>query len=153
MSFEGRSNRKTFVKLDGFKKATTKAVRLAMFDISHSHVREAKRAIKDDPKTGRVYRRKRKGRRRTHQASAAGQTHANESGRLRDSLSFQLHGTNNIEFGYGVSSGKSAPEYAKFVEFGTAKMKPRPTLLNAIRKEEKNTINYFTKALDKDLKP
>ena len=65
------------------------------------------------------------------------------TGALRRSLSFQLRGSSEIEFGYGVSSGRSAPEYAGFVEFGTTKMRARPSLLNTLRSQQGNLTQHF----------
>ena len=71
---------------------------------------------------------------------------------LRRSLSFQLRGSSEIEFGYGVSSGKEAPDYARFVEFGTTKMKARPSLLNALNAEQGNMTQHFVSGIDKEFK-
>lgn len=124
--------------------------------------KRANHEILHGKKTGRVYwyygtwasRRIRGSRRRRHQASAAGETHANLTGRLRRSLSWRVNGWERAEFGYGVSTDKGdrAPRYAPWVEFGTKhagfgqKMAPRPTLKNAILKEEAEP--HFRRAFD-----
>lgn len=139
-----RENGRVFGRIENLEKLTKQGVRRGMFRAGQALKSEANRAILKDAKTGVVYmRRTRSGRRRRHQASAPGETHANMTGTLRRSLSFQLKGTKDIEFGYGVSSGKEAPKYAKFVEFGTRNMKPRPTLKNALNKEQGNLAQHF----------
>ncbi len=139
-----RSNKKAFAQIQGIEKLTRQGLRRGMFRAGQGLITEANRAILKDLKTGIVYiRRDRAGRRRRHISSAPGETHANLSGTLRRSLSYQLHGTTEIEFGYGVSSGKTAPDYAKFVEFGTTKMKVRPTLRHALSSQRKNLIQHF----------
>lgn len=102
-------------------------------------------------KTGRVYViRTATGRRRRHRASAPGESHANRTGALRKSISFKVHGWERSEFGYGVATAEAnaAPFYAAFLEFGTRRMAPRPTLQNAIAKEAPEP--HFDKAIDRE---
>lgn len=145
---QSRDNDQVFARITGIGKLTKRGLRQGMFKAGQGFINEANREILKGPKTGRIYvRRDRKGRRRRHMASAPGESHANLSGTLRRSLSFQLRGSSEIEFGYGVSSGKEAPEYAGFIEFGTTKMKARPSLLNALNAEQGNTIQHFKREL------
>ena len=139
-----RENDRVFGRIENLQRLTRRGLRQGMFRAGQTLRAEASRAILNDPKTGIVYiRRDRAGRRRRHQSSAAGETHANLSGTLRRSLSFQLRGSSEIEFGYGVSSGRSAPDYAGFVEFGTTKMRARPSLLNALNSQQGNLTQHF----------
>lgn len=149
---EGRQNDAVFVRLEGLDKLTKRGIRQARFKIGHGLIGSASREILKGPKTGRVYLRvDRSGRRRRHISSAPGETHANLSGTLRRSLSFQLRGSHSMEFGYGVSSVKTAPGYDGFVEFGTTKMKARPSLFNAIEAEQGNTLQHFEREIKKEL--
>lgn len=114
--------------------------------------KRANHEILHGKKTGRWYRvRTASGRRRRHRASAPGETHANLTGALRRSLSWKVHGWERAEFGYGVSTDASnrAPRYAPFVEFGTRRMEPRPTLWNAVAKEEAEP--HFRRAFDAEM--
>lgn len=139
-----RNNERVFGQIRGLEKLTRQGLRRGMFRAGQALRAEASRAILKDPKTGIVYiRRDRAGRLRRHMSSAPGETHANLSGALRRSLSYQLHGATEIEFGYGVSSGKTAPDYAKFVEFGTTRMKARPSLRNTLKSQQKNLTQHF----------
>jgi len=139
-----RQNDRVFGRIENLQRLTRRGLRQGMFRAGQTLRAEASRAILNDPKTGIVYiRRDRAGRRRRHQSSAAGETHANLTGALRRSLSFQLRGSSEIEFGYGVSSGRSAPDYAGFVEFGTTKMRARPSLLNALNSQQGNLTQHF----------
>ncbi len=148
-----RQNKKVFGVIKDLPKLTKRGLRQGMFKAGQGLIGEANREILKGDKTGVVYvRRDRAGRRRRHMSSAAGETHANRSGTLRKSLSFQLRGSSEIEFGYGVSSGKEAPEYAKFVEFGTTKMKARPSLNNALDAEQGNMTQHFGGGIMKVLK-
>ncbi len=149
---ESRQNNKVFGVIENIPKLTRKGLRQGMFKVGHSLISVANREILKGDKRGVIYiHRDKAGRRRRHQSSAAGQTHANLTGTLRKSLSFQLRGSSEIEFGYGVSSGKTAPDYA-FIEFGTTKMKARPSLKNTLNSEQKNMTNYFSGGIMKVLK-
>ena len=46
-------------------------------------------------------------------------------------------------------NGKKPTEYAEFIEFGTAKIKPRPSLQNAIRDTTGNAETYFNSEIKK----
>lgn len=139
-----RQNAEVFATIKDIPKMTRRGLRQGMFKAGQALIGEANREILKGGKTGVIYiRRDRAGRRRRHLSSAPGETHANRSGTLRKSLSFQLRGSSEIEFGYGVSSGKEAPEYARFVEFGTTKMKARPSLNNALDAEQGNMTQHF----------
>lgn len=148
-----RQNRKVFATIEDLPDLTRRGLRQGMFKVGQGLIAVASREILKGDKTGIVYiRRDRAGRRRRHMSSAPGETHANRSGALRRSLSFQLRGSSEIEFGYGVSSGKEAPEYAKWVEFGTTKMKARPSLNNALDAEQGNMTQHFGGGIMKVLK-
>ena len=143
-----RQNDRVFGRIENLQRLTRRGLRQGMFRAGQTLRAEASRAILNDPKTGIVYiRRDRSGRRRRHQSSAPGETHANLTGTLRRSLSFQLRGSSEIEFGYGVSSGRSAPDYAGFVEFGTTKMRARPSLLNTLRSQQGNLTQHFEREI------
>ena len=150
---QSTKNDQVFGTIKNIPKLTKQGLRRGMFKVGHSLIAVANQNILKGDKTGVVYiRRDRAGRRSKHQSSAPGETHANLSGTLRRSLSFQLRGSSEIEFGYGVSSGKEAPEYASFVEFGTTKMKARPSLKNALNAEQGNMTQHFSGGINKALK-
>lgn len=145
---QARSNDRVFARIEGIEKLTRRGLRQAMPKAGHALIDAASREILKGSKTGIIYtRRIRGGRRRRHQSSAPGETHANLTGTLRRSLSFQEHGTRELEFGYGVSSGRSAPDYARFVEFGTTKMKARPSLKNALKSQQGNLTQHFEREI------
>ena len=138
-----RANRQNILRIQATEETTRRGLRQGMFRAGHTLIAAASTEILHGNKTGIIYvRRDRRGRRRRHQSSAPAETHANLSGALRRSLSFQLWGSQGIEFGYGVS-GNSAPEYAPWIEFGTTKMKARPSLLNALVAEETNINQHL----------
>lgn len=77
---------------------------------------EAIRLIQDTPKTGRIYQR----RGVAHRASAPGEPPASDTGRLVNSITTSL---NDADLTFGISFGT---EYALMLEYGTARMQPRP---------------------------
>ena len=138
-----RANGQNILRIQATEETTRRGLRQGMFRAGHTLISAASTEILHGNKTGIIYvRRDRRGRRRRHQSSAPAETHANLSGALRRSLSFQLWGSSGIEFGYGVS-GIDAPDYAPWVEFGTTKMKARPSLLNALESQEGNINQHL----------
>jgi hypothetical protein len=75
-----------------------------------------------------------------NRSSAPGETHANQSGALRRSIGWKVHGSDSLTFGYGAGGSPSAPPYARSVEEGTVKMAARPSLANAIKATNRNTV-------------
>lgn len=141
MEIDSRS-RRVLVKAKNLKKLTRRSIRHGWFALAKDLKQTANTEILRKPKSGRVYIvRGPSGRRRRHVASAPGETHANLSGTLRRSLGWIVRGHTGMEFGYGVD--KAAPDYAE-IELGFGKIKPRPSLENAIRETNRNSVRYFT---------
>jgi len=147
-----QGNTRVFGKIDGVVGLTKAGLRQGMFESGHGLIKRANNEIIHGLKTGRVYVRKVNGRKRRHKSSAPGETHANMSGAARRSLSFQLRGSRQFEFGYGVSVGKTAPEYVESLEFGNSRMDARPTLQNAIKAEQGNMVGHFEDQIERQFK-
>jgi len=156
-TIEGPSE-KTFRKIEAEAENFRQALRQTFFFMGKTLKTKTRKAITSKKgKTGHVYFIKRtvksgknKGAavRRRHRASAPGETHANLSGKLRDSIGWQVHGTNSLEFGYGVEPSKPAPEHASIeFEHNGQKANARPSLRNNI--EGSSFETFFEKALDK----
>ena len=145
-----RQNGRSILAIQATEETTRRGLRQGMFRAGHTLISAASTEILHGKKTGRIYIRKdSRGRRRRHLSSAPLETHANMTGALRRSLSFQMWGSQGIEFGYGVSGGTPAPEYAAWVEFGTTKMKARPSLLNALDSQEGNINQHLENEVKK----
>ena len=109
-----------------------RAVRQMWFALMQDLHESASREVLSGSKSGRLYRY----RGAPHRASAAGETHANMSGKALRSLSWKVHGSASADFGYGVSTTgrNAAPEYVDALEYGRLDglMAPRPTLQNEL---------------------
>lgn len=125
-----RGNQKVFAELASIEEGTRKAIRQAWFALGKDLERQARAEARRRPKSGRTYVIRIRGRIRRHRASAPGESHANITRELIDSVGWKVHGTDSMVFGYGITSG--APRWAPFVEMGTRNMDARPTLENAI---------------------
>lgn len=88
---------------------------------------EASKSLTDGKKTGRIYRR---GKNIVHQASAEGEAPANDTGTLLQSLNFEVT-KEKLE-----AKIFSRLKYAKMLEFGTTKIKPRPFMFPAFEKSK-----------------
>ena len=98
------------------------SVRRIMGRVGIAVQRAVRYEIKNSPRGGRVYKRKRK----THKASAPGQAPAVDSGALLRSYTYQV-GDGYVDVGSNI-------EYAPYLEFGTRKMAPRPHLRPAVQR-------------------
>lgn len=145
-----RGNERVFATLARTEDLTRRSIRRTWFMLGRDLKAEANREILRRPKSGRTYIIRTRSGRRRHVASAPGETHANLSGRLRRSISWKTHGTDSMDFGYGIStaSANPAPVYAPFVEFGTGRMAARPSLENAIDKLQANVGKHFEDAMN-----
>ena len=144
------NSRRAVLRLKNLAKLTKSGVEHAAYVSGKGLVRATSAEILKKPKGGRTYIvRTPGGRKRKHRASAPGETHANLTGKLRRSLGFKVN-PSQLEFGYGVNKN-DAPEYGKFLEFGTSRMKPRPSLQNGIRSERRNFQNNFDREIGRRL--
>lgn len=94
------------------------AIEETAFDLATETQSHAIRGIQQGPKSGRTYSRGTV----THQASAAGQYPATDTGRLVASVRYIMQGPVDYVVGTNV-------EYGPMLEFGTSKMGARPWLL------------------------
>jgi len=137
-------NARVIKKLIGLENRTKQGIRQGMFDSGHALIESAGTEILRRPKSGRTYIiRDKLGRRRKHIASAPGETHANLTGAARKSLSFQLKGTTELEYGYGVSSSKTAPDYVEKLE------ETRPSLQNSIKDKQAVMVQHIERQISR----
>lgn len=148
MSFAFRidpGNKKVFFDLGRSAAGTKRGVRQGLWALARDLRTGVRKRIKEKPKTGRLYRIK--GRRRRHRASAPGEDPANLTGKLRNSVGFDIRGTSQLEFGY-----RDTVDYGKFLEVGTNKMKPRPALTNQVNQSARNARQHFEREIERALR-
>ncbi len=100
---------------------------------------DAKRAVANPPKSGRIYSR----RGITHQASAPGEAPATDTGALIASI--RAGATLDGEKIEGVIEARMP--YAVWLEYGTRKMQPRPFLTPAIEGNRSRIATLLQQAL------
>lgn len=140
------------ISIDGDKELIAKLERIgkqsspAMVDIANATAVELRgniiKKIQRGPKTGAIYQR---GNIR-HQASKPGQAPATDKGRLVGSIYFdKARGF----LGAAVATVGSKLAYAKWLEYGTRKMKPRPVWEPEAKKARVKFIKRIERYLDK----
>ncbi len=92
-------------------------LRNALFDIGQLATFKANTMINSGGRTGRVYFINGS----AHQASAPGEAPANLTGKLAKSLNYDVHGVEEVQWGSTIN-------YGRWLEEGTRKMRPRPSL-------------------------
>lgn len=112
------------VALDSIFKAAESAVNNSAENLA----KEMKKSIVSGAKSGRQY----FIRGRRHQSSSPGQAPANSTGQLVRSIKVK-----KVDKGHEVTIDA---EYAKLLEYGTSKMRPRPFILPALMKVKKNLL-------------
>jgi hypothetical protein len=141
-----RHNDQVLLKLQQGEKLTRAGIRWAFFELGRDLKETANREILRKPKKGQLYiMRGPSGRRRRHRASAPGEAHANLSGKLRRSMGWTVRGSQELTFGYGVTS--PAPDYAPFVEKGTRRMAARPSLGISVDGNLRNAELHFARQI------
>lgn len=147
-----KKNRRVQIQIKNLDKITIRGIRQGFFKLGSALKNELNADVLKKDKTGKVYKvRTRAGRRgvgkgRRHRSSAPGQTPANVTGTYRKNIGYEIHGSDKLEF--GIRDG--AP-YAKFLEEGTGRMKPRPGLGNTVNKFQGQANEYFSGELEKGL--
>lgn len=94
------------------------------------------------PKTGRTYIIRSGRGNKVHIASAPSESHANVTGKLTKSISFDVNGSRSMSFGYDNST-----KYGRALELGTPRMQARPTLLNAIKRAKRQNETIMTNSV------
>ena len=147
-----KKNRRVELQIKDLHKTTVRSIRQGFFKLGSALKNELNADVLKKDKKGKVYKvRTRAGKRgagkgRRHRSSAPGQTPANITGKYRKNIAYQIHGSDKLEF--GIREG--AP-YAKFLEEGTGRMKPRPGLGNTVKKFQGQAEEYFSNELEKGL--
>lgn len=147
---EDDGNKVVYIQISNIKELTYKGIRQAYYFIGDTLRRTTQDLINDNDKTGRVYVKRLGGRLVRHQASAPGEPPANFTGRLRNSIGFDVRGGTQLEFGSRpILSVKE--DYAKNLELGDGRVAARPYLKPSIIENQKEAYTYFEQELEKSL--
>jgi HK97 gp10 family phage protein len=103
---------------------------------------EAIRSILKGPATGRIYKR----RSVTHQASAPGEAPMSDTGTLARSVYIDDRTTSRTNLRIAVVAGS---RYARWLEYGTRKMRPRPFMSPALQSQVNRIRNILRAAFRK----
>jgi len=155
-------------QIEKLTEATMLGIRHANYLIGVHLTKLARTKILKPPKTGRIYHwrfppESRTGPFRRHRASAIGESPANFTGRLKDSVSFLVKGQ-QLHFGAGgpVMAGRwkgFEVSYARILELGgttagpgKARIGKRPYLKPAITESTKVVLNYYKQYIGQNVK-
>ena len=140
-----RHNKDVLLTIKHAGELAERGIRQGFFRLAKDLQATANKDILHKPKKGRTYIvRGPSGRKRRHVASAPGESHANLSGKLRRSMGWKVSGAKLMEFGYGAGPD-TPPDYARFVDKGTRRMKARPSLGNSVNKNIRNGELHFVR--------
>lgn len=148
MIVEGKNNREIMLSLENIEDNTRRGIRQGFFRLGRLLQKNLTKEVGRKNKTGRLYSngRTKKGRKRRHRASAAGETPAKLSGNYQKNIGYQIHGSESMEFGV-----RDGAEYAKFLEDGTKNMEPRPGVGNTVKDTQKDAQRFFESSVEGSL--
>lgn len=101
------------------------------------------KSIQRGPASGRIYEKYQP--RRTHQASAPGEAPMSDTGRLANSITFDVEGRHSAIVGSKIA-------YAVMLEYGTRKMRARPFFHPAVEKMRPKFNRLLEQAISGALK-
>lgn len=141
---ESALNKVAYKSLRQIEERTRSGIRKAWYELGKDLKQESKRLITEPPKTGRIYRIRRKGKTVIHQASAPGESPANLTGALKKSVNYNVSSTSELVFGANT-------KYARRLELGDSKIKKRPYLKRAIDEKEGEAYTHLCSNIEKEL--
>ena len=131
-------SKKVLATIDKLDRAIPRELKQGLHFIGKRLRNTASKNILKKPRSGIIY--KYKGRR--HRSSKEKESWANRSGTARRGIVH--HVTNPLQLSFGNTT-----EYAKWLEFGSPKMKPRPAHKIAITQNNKNIITILSNSIKK----
>ncbi len=132
-------NVENYVYIDTLSEKMNLAGRRGLMYAGKFIIKETSEKIKNPPKTGVKYKRMRV------RSSRAGEFPANQTGKLRRSLGFQVDGTKRLYVG-------AREKYAGFLAFGTKKMGKRLFIGKVIEDNKKEIYDIIFNEVNKELK-
>jgi len=150
-------NAQSFMVMENIDVNVARGLRQGFYFAGKDMVRYCRGMINDKSKTGRLYmlskERTVKGikkiRKVKHQASSPGQFPANFTGKLNDSIDFEVKGWDEMLFGARDQYTKHGVDYGKYLEIGTKRMAARPFLKPTIEARQKNCQGFVVHEVNK----
>ena len=118
------------------------------FIVSGKYLKDTNYKDFADKKTGRIYTLTLNGKVIKHQASAPYEPPAKFTGRLKSSIKAKTSGSYQLRY----TAGNNRAHYAKYLETGTTKMRPRPYMSKSVKDNKGKIIAAFISNLSKKLK-
>lgn len=132
-------NVENYLYMDVLSEKMTIGARRGLMQSAKNIVKETKENIVNPPKTGVKYKRMR------YRSSKEGEYPANQTGRLRRGIGYQMQGSKRVFVG-------SKAKYSKFLAFGTRFMGKRAFIGNVIKENVKDMYNTISNEINKELK-
>lgn len=114
-------------------------IRAALFQVGFNLVKTGKDGMQREVKTGVLVKRRDK---RSRRRSSSGQFPGIDTGQTIRAVDMEIKGTNQVIFGIR-DRGNGPKDLPTFLENGTSKMAPRPTLALSHAAREKDTYNWL----------
>lgn len=132
------SNVENYLYLDVLSDKMTIGARRGLIETGKLIEKTTKENIKNPPKTGKKYKNLRL------RSSRAGEYPANQTGKLRRSIGYQVQGTKRLFVG-------ARANYASFLAFGTSKMEKRAFIGNVIKDNIEKSYDIISNSINKEL--
>jgi HK97 gp10 family phage protein len=141
---EDSRNKAVYLKIKSIEHDVQRGIRQGYYRLGKQLVKYTSKKMLEKPKSGRTYYIYKGNRTRKHVASAPWEYPAQMTAGtgLRSTLDFKVHGSKQLEFG-------AKKVYAKYLELGTKRMKPRKFLRDAIKDNIGNAQMYFDQEIKK----
>lgn len=115
-------------------------VQAGLFVVAKKIEGDAKKSILNGQKTGQIYKRGNV----LHRASAPGESPANDTGRLANSINGEV---SKSAMEATVKAGGGIVKYARMLEFGTIRIAPRPFMRPAVESNRNWIADRMKKAV------
>lgn len=134
------SNVENYYKLEILSDRMEAGARRGLISCGEHITKVTKDNIKNPPKSGKKYKRLRV------RSSAKGEFPANQTGKLRRNIGYQVQGTRRLFVG-----AHSPAFYAQFLAFGTRNMSKRAFIGTVIKDNVKKMYDTLTTSINKEI--
>lgn len=131
-------NVENYIYIDVLSDKMEVGARRGLIEASQNIVNETKKNILNGPHTGIKYKRLRV------RSSRAGEYPANQTGKLRRGIGFEMLGTKRVFIG-------STAHYSQYLAFGTRKMGARAFIGNVIKDNMIKTYDTIARSINREI--